>query len=849
MSDFLIDHALKNLWCTPDQDNQVILKPARITPFNGVASSWRVLWTPLRMPEQNTRFHLFQIGHVHPYFISLFPKLDQWVKFSDTCINKQVICDIYNEHGLQLPRVETWYIVTEERNIVIAIKENKKIPIDYNKDAIYLRIYQNEFYSSERYTNTANRIDVKGGIMKLTDDILTLQSQFESAKLKEGGVYCFRNGYKVKEINLVNTQIGDIVEFVYDPSIYKVVDFQINQLKTFDSEIDFKGKYLLHYSGGVGNKIDFHDDVDLFIIDGNNQKGIYYHKNATDAIRMVTHRDYSIPVPYVASHLQKHAETIDNNNAYLRLHVRYSGYARELIDEQNQIKELYKLDDTLIRQAMIGVNSNVNVWKASQLEKSNYCKLMGLKANQITKPIVTDAYGYHSVSNLVATAFKRTYLFSGQLVSDVPYLYQNNATVFEYNTDGKLVGYYYHANGHLYNCTNNNIKYVEFVHGNVGPSVDDYYDVNTLTLNLNYDYRFYVTLKDNNAQIDEWFDVTNEPGYYVISGNSFTWLVSNTHNTLIRSNQKTLVKNITLPVTDGIMMFNISHSQLVNGTWNDRVMEVPMGELDIFLNGYQLTENLDYYVKFPTVTIINKEYIQSTINQNVILRFKGLCQKNLSRNNVIEHGFVVNETLSVDHRFDLREGKNIGIFIDGKAKTLDELKFNENNVTYTLTSDMNGKPYCIKDIVAPLKSMTQIDTYDYRNVSKDIDREISDYLTLKIPQPLPEIVNPIMATYKVFSPFISRIIAALQDGDISDIPLKQQYNDNLVRELVAPYLYLLDYDPLGENIQIDENFVRIHPHPYQTLLDMDIYHYTFVNRVLKLYGKNKIDLSSHTRLI
>src|ERR1035437_8496875 len=98
MSDYLIDHALQNVWCTPDQDNQIILKPVRITPDYGVWNSWSYMWVNLVLPVKGTRFHLYHIGQVHPLLVDLFPIVETWTLISDTCNLSNVICDIYLEN-------------------------------------------------------------------------------------------------------------------------------------------------------------------------------------------------------------------------------------------------------------------------------------------------------------------------------------------------------------------------------------------------------------------------------------------------------------------------------------------------------------------------------------------------------------------------------------------------------------------------------------------------------------------------------------------------------------------------------------------------------------------------------
>ena len=66
MYDYLVNHALKNVWCTPDQDRQLILQPAKITVTNGVWNNVSLLWNVIKLPLQGVRFHVYQVGQLYP---------------------------------------------------------------------------------------------------------------------------------------------------------------------------------------------------------------------------------------------------------------------------------------------------------------------------------------------------------------------------------------------------------------------------------------------------------------------------------------------------------------------------------------------------------------------------------------------------------------------------------------------------------------------------------------------------------------------------------------------------------------------------------------------------------------
>src|ERR1035437_1979121 len=94
--DFIVDHALKNVWCTSDQDKQVIIQPKRITPNEGVTYSFNFVWNALYVPN-NGRWHFYQVGQLNPFIIGLLPNNNTWTSFDTICNLQSMICDIYTD--------------------------------------------------------------------------------------------------------------------------------------------------------------------------------------------------------------------------------------------------------------------------------------------------------------------------------------------------------------------------------------------------------------------------------------------------------------------------------------------------------------------------------------------------------------------------------------------------------------------------------------------------------------------------------------------------------------------------------------------------------------------------------
>lgn len=846
--DYLIDHALKNVWSTPRQDRQSIERLAKITPQGGVWNKVRVLWTSYTLPLQGTRFHVYQIGQLHPLLLGLFPEQYRWIPFSEACNKQNLIVDLYAKTGVQLPRTECWYRWTANKNLIVAVKEQPRIPFNLDTEDLFMRVYTNAYFQGGGAMDN-EYIKVEGATPLNTQTILDLQAQFQDAQTKPGATYAFVNGYRVSTIDLFTVKVGDIVEFVYDSSVKRVVDFTLEDLRTFDSIKDVKRKYLLHYPGPGDSVIDFHDDIDVFLLnpidDAGRYKGVFYHRNQEDAMRMVTHKDYAIPVAYVLGYAADNNFTAPDK-IKVRLHIRKSGWNRPLVDEDHRIKELYKLPDDELRDAMLGVNSVIDIWRADELENSDYCTIMATDSTCLSKAIVEDAYGYNAISKVLADTPKFVRMESTQPVVDVPYGLFRRSTGYEFDVNGFLIGWAAHVEGSVYPTRFSQTKLVEMIAGLVDDRLDEVYGDKVVTLDPTASYRMYTCDIVGGVPNEKWTDVTGT-GQYAVINNVLTWLVDQTKKyTLVRGDRVSLGYSLDLDASDdGILKFTLSHLARRNNAISRYTMSVPMGELALWLNRKALIEGVDYFVNFPEICIVNKEYLVDPQNQtqHIDIRFCGFCKSDLSREVPNDVGFIKHGLLSSNNRFDIRDDKVMHMVVDGALYDRSELLFAEDDAGVTVPDARNGKPYLITDIVVPMRGQTQTETYALRTHSREVDKKVSDYLTLKIPEPVIPNPNIIPGRYQVFSPMCCKILYDLKNGVLDDPRLKQQYSDFVVKQLCAPYLPLLKYDPTQAALAPDDNYVEIHPHNLLVTLDISIYHWKFLQRVIKLYLRDKVQLS------
>ena len=861
--DFIVDHAVKNVWCTPRQDSQVIIKPARLTANHGAFRYFKLMWRLVELPDSTSRWHVYQIGGTHPMAFDLFVKAYSWVKISESCEKQSMIADLYTLKGIKLPLADSYYRFTADHNLIIAVKITNKFKIDLNTEELFLRVYSNAYYNSERTSGISQDVLVSGKTIESNVDRNTSKALYQGYKTSPGYTFLFINGihyHDWPEDDAADIPIGAWLEIVYDSSVKKILNLRINELDTFSSTLDDKLKYLLHYDGPDDGTIDYQDDIDVYITKRPQDKvatSVYYNKNNEDAMRNLTHRDYSIVTTYV----KRLAETFDildpgsfNDplDLIVTLIIRNSGYERPLVYENSRIHELYKMKDLDVRRAMTGIDATVSVWRAENLEHAAYPLVMRSQCCDITNQMVEDAYGYNAISKILADTPSIPFDHNGELTVDVPYRLQYGCTAYEYDSSGLLIGWYHHYVGRYYAVKNPQTEYVELIAGTGSGYLDEYKGIRRMPLSEHYTYRVFQCTAVGGIPDNKWRDVTDS-NRYTMDNAEFVWIdPSLTAYTMVRSDKRFLARDIELNMVDGAMKFTLQQQlPSVNGATN-QTMQVPMGQIDLFLNGRSLIRDLDYFVVFPDVYIVNKKYLNRPIlseKQKIHVRFTGFASSELKMVEEGNRGFVEHGVLSNDSKFNIRDDKVLRIVVDGRLYTRDELTFSELHSGVDVTNAMNGWPYMVKDILVPVSANTTSDTYTLREKSKKIDKAVSEYLTLKIPQPERNAPSAIVEKYQLYSPFCNKLIMDLKYGRLV-LPMQESgYTRQQVLEICKPYEYLLKFDPSQSLRAQDYRYVVVHPHGLDIVLDMPLKEYQFMHQVIEYYAKDVIVLSEKLRTV
>lgn len=834
MEQWLKKHAATNVWCRPAADARLLVGPRRLTPKEGDIYGLNVSEHSILMPKPDTWFHVFQVGGFDPAYLGFTQPWAGW-KRADSLVNAHnVAMIVYNTKGRTFPLSMVWLRVISNGNFIIATEAYDQ-QINFGEDDLNIRFYNGAFNKSPNW-NVNYRTFTNSKIVRTGDDIVNFITEYTESTKKPGYTFAYVNGYRVKALTLENVKLWDYVEYFHDGLVREVVEFNANALPSFVSLLDKKKKYILH---PPKNRItqDFINDVEIYIFH-KDQEGRYFHVNQANALRQLTHRDFSID----STKLVQIAENEGWKNlseVRVRLYIRRSGIDRPLIYEANRIHELYKLKDADILSAMTGKNAVVDCWRADKLEQCPYSRLMAAMPINITKELATDAYGYNSISSLVGMTPQDVIVADTGNYVTLPPLLARNCTVYEYDADGLLLGFYLHADPRYdqYKCQNANAVRIEAVEGRGSDQLDINWDAATYKVESGFNYRFYVEKLLSGVGTGEFEDVTGTDAYRIDLEGNVIWEVDQTRRKpVVWKDSRFTAYEVTDDGYDGTYKFSIQTYHA------DKKAKVPLmfqhDTLEIWMNGKSLISGLDYVVKWPQVIICNKEYLHDITDYHkpkIIVRGRNMTGEYQPP----KFGYVIGGMLSNNTRFDVRDDKVVRISVAGAMKSREDVIFREDQAI-ALKNVENGMPYVIDDPLIPLRNVPSYSTYVMRGLARDVDQVVEDYMSIKIPQGPALVHNPIPKKHRLISPLLNKLVHDLINEILipEEDPDKDFISGEEMDRIMENYKYLIDYDPVVR--EIDTRYVEIHPHDGETLVLLRPLHYSIIERANKTYLNDQV---------
>ena len=903
MSTALTAHARKNVWAEPAQDYQYNIGLARLSPNGGVIHSQNVLWHMVRVPKGGNRtwYHIYQIGQVPPKLFSLDIPDNTWMKVDDLAVSQSMVIDLYLESGGMIPRSRAWLMKDLSRNFIIAIEHDRKFDygtdvrvdkytgvvvnrkITLDTDKVIARFYVNAHFSNysfrDQAVNPLKPIQMAYRKINTQEDYeqFMLQcNQITASFMGQGkGIY-YRDGFAVNRPRLYSEDlIGKELGFMWDESFKFEQFFDLKDLHPFTSKLDINRKKWILFTDSVYDIIDFHDDIDFYLVkrDASGFKGVYISRVKDYAIRMLTHSAYSIDAELLEYYSKTHSFLKNLSECSVYAMVRQGGKLQGLINQKNRIEELYSLESNeAIVDAMVNTNSVVPEWRADELENSAYTALMRADAYQIEVGLVQEAYGYAMVSQIMCPPVHTVKRIGQRQQIQVPPGLQIPDNVngfarrcaFCYDGKGRLINYFSDASSDIYIDIPPEVtgtETVEVFNGLIDDDSGTYVNMNVVNNDLEqYGFRCYVSTLNALIPVEDWVDVTNSTNWYTYTpGNNetdatLTWnwnlLDQAGLYPAVKTNAKINLYSSTHEVgqdRDGCVNVVVRARQIWSGEYTYRVQRIPPGQVTVFANGLSLIEDIDYYMNWPNIVIVNREINNSTTVE-VIVRSYGcgygepgeLARPFKPR----EVGFVKNGRLSSNDQYDIHNDKNLRIVVADEFKRREQVNFAEDDLGELST---DGRPYSIEDYILPVENYTlNRRTNEFYLETLSIENRVSDYLTLWKEEPNWGQNVIVGKKWEVVSPVLASMCYAILNGYAIDENTNENFDNLEVDVWLSPYAWLLDYDPAY--LKVDTGFVHIAPHPFDNPITMTQKQYELLETIIKLKLNGLVDLSRYIKI-
>lgn len=895
MSEILRSHALSTLWCEPRQDRQHLIKPARLTKPGGVRKEVKVLWEVVQLPANNKSFHVYQIGQLHPGLFAIEIKPETWYRLDTLMTSDNLVVDVFFDNGTRLANMLTWLRVNRDKNLILAIEYRPSFDTGgYSLDnkAIFTRFYANARFEDASFRSTLSNpfsgvrvverlITSESEYSHWRDDVALLESEFGNRGL---GIYQIDGFIVPKPIVYKTSYLNRILRCVWDESIFNIETFNFTDLEQtlFTSELDLSVvKYAVVKQPPYG-VLDYHDDIDFYITTGDASfKGVYLGRIRGDEVRQLTHTAYSLRKDVVDAIRAKHS-MFSGADVKLMVVTRENGRTLGFTPTHNRVEALYMLTHSQIIEAMTSsANTTVPEWKAAKLENSAYTRVMRSFREDISLPMVEEAYGYNAATLVACPPLNLPLLvnpgISQRYVQSVPPLLMTR-DIADTNGLRTLYGY---SNGRLVDWVNDfglydpiplpvnweDLTEVECFNYKTSETVDGvYYDTHYESADLKqYGFRCYACPIIGGIPSEQWSDITDITAYYTYDSvgteaNGYTPTLTWNEYLLDFANLYPCVKinkimhwhkenDISPSSYDGVLKTTVTTEVTWNNVTTDRPQRLSPGNVDVFVNGFPLIQGIDYYLKWPDIVIVRRiVYLDESgdepvwkhipVNQlEIQVRSYGFCNPdNMQDYKPREVGFAKGGILSVDGRYDIRNDRNIRVIVANQLMQRSQVRFAEEG-SGPLVPD--GRPYSVSDYVLPVENFTTQTTPSYKNKAYDLDERVIDYVSTRLHGITPHFPYILNERWEVFSPFCSRIIHAMLNGEIGNGDIAGVPNDAEADTLTAPYHWLLEFDPCVRNT--DLAYIVVYAHQYTDVVELTPDQYRFLEFIIAKYLHSRVD--------
>lgn len=896
----LRQHALTHIWAEPLQDRQYRIVPSRVSPQLGFQKVATVMWEGIPLPGRDNpvdkrTFHVYPLGQIPPNFFRLKMKPQTWYQVDQVVEGTNSTIDVVLENGTMVPGNLCHLYQNYDQNFILAVQRST---VDYGRDSressygevldvaytpdhrpLMIRFYTNAIQDSSSWRgekedpihavrSVYQMINTAGDLVAFKNKVKAITDAYPDGGF--GNYYA--DGFYISEPDAFIQQYkGKLMSFRFDETFRERLFFPISELPGFVSKRDRRShKYLLVAPTNY-ERIDYCDDLDFYLVyrEANGIRGVMLDRFKNNTVRQVTHNAWSVREDVILALSKQHAFLSNVNLLEIMVVIRNGGMRHGLGFQKNRIEDLYHLKSGEVISAMADVNSNLDIWKAAELENSDYIKVMSLNSNQITQQMIEDAYGYNAATKAVGRCFYKVEnnavnlridpLFSLSNEQSVPDgdTSRNARSLFWYDKFGKMISM--ETSNSVFSSISvptalvGNAAYLEVIQGQLNKGrlpagisrdkeivPDRYWGY--------YGHRCYVCNIVNGVLDNNWTDTTNGP-YYVLEPGTAT------RPPQIKWNYTLLAQANLFPLTRFASTVNVIET-VVNPNDYMGFIEIPLmimdstsivpigvapGHIDVFIDGTPLIQDLDFkYVKGGTVVILRQIPKNDTVK--ITTRFYGYMNpKTKAPFGPRDIGFVKNGVVSLNNKFNVFHDRDISVNIGGRKYAPDEVQFAEDG--FVTGTYLDGAPYAVDEYQALVEPFTTKQTVDFQMESMEIDQDVSDYLTVRLPEPVPDKPYIEGQHWHLHSPIMAAFIELMAKEMLSDAVIRQWNDDDVLFNQTRPLVARFEgVDPAIQGY--NEDYVGIYPIAFKDRrVQVTKLQYTTLERINRMHLNSVLDLT------
>lgn len=826
----ITDNLTQNVWYDSKLDRNAVFKAAILTTKIGAVGKVDYPMVSYRLPNMTDTFILLSLGVVIPSRIGLGGILSNWVRVEDIFESDTWLLIFTN--GRKFNTKNSYIRVTEHNEILVAVDYFINSHITKRIESIYVRFYSNVYFAQPENRQVQG---IKSLSHVVVGNDISSYLSFANQLSDVNKTLSFKNGLYLPDglPDYSTLVIGDVLEFVQDPSISSRYILPVSNLPLYYSDVDNANKLIV--SADFVNDNDFLADTEFFVVgttSTNQRVGLYFPRINIPSIRPLTYKDFGVNAQMLQNALVQLANFADvgaitaGSVVLLR---RTGGRVKQSVNGSSYINDLMNLPKSVRQQILTGINANLPMWRANTLETCDYNNFIQ-RLVFVNHP--ADYYGVYSRRELLE--YLEAPISMGGNLWGIPVNGDQVGQFITFNAQGKnptLIPVNRVSQGLGYSSAKIPV-YLPFIDTNHPLEIVlESGDADTVTVPS---VAGVMCLFDGNIQ-----EIASELVDYTIQDNNISnasvisWEPEAiTRRRIHRTAARGIAATFTGDLQSCLYGIDVYHGNIPS-------QDLGMRSLLVWLNGDYLIYGLDYILYLGKIYLASKR-VTWTDTFTMFIVYTGLPNITLEYKDTTKFGFVKDNSILVNGKYDLLAYRNKLFFVDGAYYTVEEINEQEAYTDVLNTQGntfVNGTPFAIVDR-PQFVSDKLLDMYTKTEAAEEEEAAtLSAYLSSVYPQTTTGVNVFIPEQYEIVSSLMNRLIYDIKSNLISGLT-RNHYTGEQLRDILQPYLWYLHVDMTQKDLEF--GYVIFSPSWDVGPSPVNIHEFAFLEAVNLVYLGNKV---------